>query len=433
MDSAQLRKLASGATARLSDANGDQLSVKLQDAKDNKDGMVDATVLTDGIQGAGEYTGQLSLDPLAEQAAALDVTVKARHHWLWALLVLFAGVTVGVGGTALYEARRRQTVLRLVLLDLGAWLQSTPTVDGLHDLPDELVGRAGTAPGSAKCSDSTLKALPRLYCEMGTAWTSGDLDKKSQSVQEMRCRAELWYRAAAEAARLRATHALLAGQALEKLEEEFEALLGQIKGALELESRETIDRVEAQAAVAEVFALAYDLWVGAGSDAALDPLKIYDGFEPADTRKLADFPRLVGRLRVQQLKIQTHATAPAYAITGAFGDGGQVPHILLSAPPGPALLIPPPWLPGGAEGAGTRVRHRLRVFDVVVYLSHLFMAAIAFLLPVYIATNFGTVDQYLAIFVAGFLGKVVLEQSLALVRSAQLTPTPQPAPARGAQ
>jgi hypothetical protein len=38
-----------------------------------------AAVRVSGIEHTGEYTGVLSLDPTNEDAAALDVTVKARH------------------------------------------------------------------------------------------------------------------------------------------------------------------------------------------------------------------------------------------------------------------------------------------------------------------------------------------------------------------
>jgi hypothetical protein len=62
------------------------------------------------------------------------------------------------------------------------------------------------------------------------------------------------------------------------------------------------------------------------------------------------------------------------------------------------------------------------------FTAHGLVAAFAFLLPVYIATNFGSIDQYLAMFAAGFLGKVALDQA-APVRSVRLAPSTKP-PAR---
>jgi hypothetical protein len=75
------------------------------------------------------------------------------------------------------------------------------------------------------------------------------------------------------------------------------------------------------------------------------------------------------------------------------------------------------------------MRRTVRAFDASVYLAHLLIAGIAFVLPVYALTNYGTVDQYLLTFTAGFLGKVVLDQSLALVRSTRLAPAAKPAEA----
>jgi hypothetical protein len=53
-------------------------------------------------------------------------------------------------------------------------------------------------------------------------------------------------------------------------------------------------------------------------------------------------------------------------------------------------------------------------------VSVLLFAAVAFLLPIYTATNFGNWEQYLSVFVAGILGTVVVEQGVLGV----LEPTP---------
>jgi hypothetical protein len=70
-----------------------------------------------------------------------------------------------------------------------------------------------------------------------------------------------------------------------------------------------------------------------------------------------------------------------------------------------------------------------RLPDAVVYLGALLVAAVAFVLPVYSATNFDTVEQYVGIFVAGALGKVLVDQGLALRATAADTAVDQDAPA----
>jgi hypothetical protein len=73
------------------------------------------------------------------------------------------------------------------------------------------------------------------------------------------------------------------------------------------------------------------------------------------------------------------------------------------------------WV-GGRAYDQTRRGHvvrrvKLKPLDVVVYCGALAFGAVAFLLPVYTATNFGTWEQYLSVFVAGIVGKVVVDQA----------------------
>jgi hypothetical protein len=72
-----------------------------------------------------------------------------------------------------------------------------------------------------------------------------------------------------------------------------------------------------------------------------------------------------------------------------------------------------------------RARKKQDQVDPRLYLPVLLFAAVAFLLPIYAATDFGTLEQYLSVFVAGILGNVVVDK--ALVQPAELPVADDPA------
>ena len=92
----------------------------------------------------GEYVGTVTLDPLVEKAAAQEVTLKVRDGLEWPLLALVAGMLLGVGGTWLYEARRRRDVLRIALVDAASWLQFVPRPKDCMTFRRILSGRTRT-------------------------------------------------------------------------------------------------------------------------------------------------------------------------------------------------------------------------------------------------------------------------------------------------
>jgi hypothetical protein len=85
-------------TTHLSSGDGGQLVAKLKVPDTNQAAPIAAQVGITAIGTAGEYTGVLSLDPIAAEAATLDLTVKARHAFVWPLLVLLLGALLSYGG-----------------------------------------------------------------------------------------------------------------------------------------------------------------------------------------------------------------------------------------------------------------------------------------------------------------------------------------------
>jgi hypothetical protein len=380
------QKLAASASARLASGNGDQLAVSLTGIEPRASELI-ARVRVDDIPRAGEYAGSLSLDPLADKAATVKLSVKARHHLLWPFVVLMLGLGVGVGGTWLYERRRRQALLRAELTQTGRWLADARAPEGLHDLGAELVGRDPDAdPAPQRCRPEA-KPLPALYCRIRSTWR--DLDACAEQVASLRARAELWYRAGTAINAMRAGEGAMGGNAQALVSEHDRDLVAELAMHVTEDDRPSVERLEAQAEVVEALALAWELHEKKGRPAGKDPFALYEHRGHPNARSAAVSRRLVGGLRGRQLELQQQQPLPPGTV----------------APPGPIALE--------RRGLG------LAFSDTAVFATHLLIAAVAFLLPVYAATSFGTPEQYLAVFAAGFLGKVVLDESLTLMRGAQ--------------
>jgi hypothetical protein len=106
-----------------------------------------------------------------------------------------------------------------------------------------------------------------------------------------------------------------------------------------------------------------------------------------------------------------------------------------ATPPAAGAETPePPWATeDGGYFLSQRIRKSVRVWDVFVFASHAGFAAVAYLLTIWVATQFGSWDQYLAVFAAGFIGKVALDQTLKPMRSTRLTPPAAAASADAAE
>lgn len=110
---ADTRKKLKLASARLSSDDGHQVTVAVNDPEGDKDVTVQVEV--EDIRHAGEYDGMLRLDPLDADSPTLAVTVKARHIWVWPLLLVIVsalGYSVGsswLGAYSKAKATSKQT------------------------------------------------------------------------------------------------------------------------------------------------------------------------------------------------------------------------------------------------------------------------------------------------------------------------------------
>jgi hypothetical protein len=402
-----------------------------------RQGLLEAKVEVDGIPRAGDYAGTLSVDPLDDKAAALEVTVKARHAFYFPVIALVLGMLLGVGGTSLYEIKRRRDVLRLALVDAGSWLQFTTGPNGLYTLQKELIGddiNADLFPSGTGCKGEQAKpALVKLYCDVGRARLRSTLDSRAVQVEQMLARIERWYRAGVALTALRKAVDLLPADAPASARSQSETLVNELAQEPTDDSELLLARVNAQAGVLEALAAALREW-RVRPEPDKDPASVYRQFPSAAERTLDESRKL--RVRLLDLRAELAARPDPTRRVEVMLVSTEQPFV--GAPPwsiatgaqtlseAEAQQLEPPWA-GDTGGLviSRRIRTSIRTADVAAFLAHATVAVVAFLIPLYIATTFGSWSDYAAVFAAGFLGKVALDKSLSPFRSTKLGPSSQ--------
>lgn len=125
------------------------------------------------------------------------------------------------------------------------------------------------------------------------------------------------------------------------------------------------------------------------------------------------------RLNQRERELQLHDQKTPIIRPNFFRIERSRPHPVLVTSPGDDLTTVRER-PVNYKDETSGLLRSLRFFDAFAFTASLLVAALAFLLPVYTATNFGTWDQYVGVFAAGFLSKVAIDQGLAPLRSTRL-------------
>lgn len=428
-DAAATLPIARKAAGRLATGDGRQLRVRLKNVRAPEGSTMRLMGrLTSGkIPGAGEYTGTLSLDPLDEKAASAEITLKARHYWLWPWFALLFGIGAGVLGTWLYDAYRRRSVLRIALIEAAEQLIGSPHRSDVFNIRRPLLEtRAGDlTPSATEChrsSPTEMGEVPRLWCKLRGATLAETLDELQDGVEDVTRRVDVWKRAA--------DGALLLGAALDELpptaptvvRSQSEQLLRDIKEnePSKADADATVQRLHGQSAVLRAFTQTWKVYVALGSPTGMNPGGLYEAAEDAATRSAEASRQLAARLREHELALQMRGPSATGDSMLFFRDevAGRARMLVTSSGDDPILGLTATTSAYGEEAR--RLKRGLRIGDFSIFLGTLVVASLAFLLPVYTATNFGTLDQYFAVFAAGFLGKVAVDQGLAPIRSTRL-------------
>ena len=428
-DPAAARNEANNPGGSLVSGGGETAPAQLNDFKVGT-GTLTATLRVEGVN-QGEYAGTVTLNPLVEKAAAQEVTLKVRDGLEWPLIVLVLGMLAGVGGTWLYEARRRRDVLRIAVVDAASWLQFVPQPSGLYDLQTELVGQDPNTklfPTSRECRfGKPSLEVQKLYCRIQHAYIPESLDTRTKEVQNLLARIDRWYRAGQAVGALRASD--------KKLDDDSELALvkRESEGLLEMLSEEPtgkdaeliLAKVQAQAEVVSTLAKTWALYKAADSPKNLSPVPVYEAAGGAAERTPEQSSALVFRLRAHQAKLPEPPSFGTLDVREAFfgAPGWSLGTDQATPPKAGAEAVEPPWATDdGGYLLSQRIRRSLRVWDAFVFVAHAGFAALAYVLPIWVATQFGSWEQYLGVFAGGFIGKVALDQTRGAVRSTRLAP-----------
>jgi hypothetical protein len=428
-DPESVRNAANNPSGSLVSGGGDTARAELTDFQVTEETLT-AILQVDGLD-EGEYAGTVTLNPLIEKAAAQELTVKVHDGFEWPLLVLVLGMLAGVGGTWAYEARRRRDVLRIALVDAGVWLQFVPPSAGVYDLQKELVGpdpNATLFPSAKECARATPSlGVPKLYCAIQGAYTTEKLDDRTKEVETMLARIDRWYRAGQVVNALRVAVAKLDDD-LAEVKSESNALAATLaEEPAGADAELTLTMVQAQADVVNVLAETWRLYEAAGSPDGLSPLPIYQAGGAAVDRTPEQSRALVLRLRTLQARLRAAAAfgIPSLDVTRIGAPAWSLGTDQATPTAAEAQIAEPPWASEEAGGyfLSQRIRRSLRIWDLFVFVAHAAVATIAYLLPIWVATQFGSWEQYLGVFAAGFVGKVALDQTLRPMRSTRLAPS----------
>jgi hypothetical protein len=254
------------------------------------------------------------------------------------------------------------------------------------------------------------------------------LNDRTEDVQELLARIDRWYRAGQAADALRAAIGRIADeQELSLVRRQSQELLEGLgseptgKGA-EL----TLTKVQAQAEVVEALAKTWALFKASSAPPDLSPLPIYTEAGGAAERTPEQSSALVFRLRTHQSKLPQ----PTMFLTLDVGEavlgapGWSLGTDQRTPSSAGAQTAKPPWATeDGGYFLSRRIRRSLRLWDTFIFVAQASFAAVAYVLPIWVATQFGSWEQYLGIFVGGFIGKVALDQTRGAVRSTRLAPS----------
>jgi hypothetical protein len=188
---------------RLSSETGGTLKLSLSDA-DKQGATTEATIKATDITATGNYEGDLTLDPDAESPQAIPVTVRVQDLWMWPLAVLLLGVAAGYGLSKWYDRYRARELLRSALAgardDYNAARGQIPAGcqytlgEAFPSDPPSWGHKLGIPQLQARISncDQLNVEAERLYCEIGKARSQEELDEVSKKVTDLVQRVAAW-------------------------------------------------------------------------------------------------------------------------------------------------------------------------------------------------------------------------------------------------
>jgi hypothetical protein len=181
-------------TVLLRNDDGHDVAVTLSDLR-NENGIVTATLKADDVPPPGKYTGALPLSA-ASAKPKIDVTVRSRHWWFWAVLAVLFGSLLGGLLPLMSGIWRRKELLRA---ELKGVLESYKDVRDNKAAPPQhwdLDDAVGPEPWFRDewMALPELQGAAGLYSSIRWSRTDADLDEITAQVVDLTARISRWLR-----------------------------------------------------------------------------------------------------------------------------------------------------------------------------------------------------------------------------------------------
>lgn len=394
--------------------NGEAAAVRLRrPAQGVGDGLWTMELEVTDVDRSGDYAGVLRLNPSADEGPELEVTVAVQDFIVWPLLAIIAGALLGGVGRRYIEIRRTRARVLAVLSEAIAAYDAAE-----KDAPaslSRLYGDVGIPYGRTRLpagGGAQAPAVEDIIRRVRHAVTASGRQEAVDDAAALTARLKRWVdlRNAVVALETVKAGALLTPDLADTLAtHDAEALLRDEPPAIDdvddVAARITLldEQKEILLLIAEVWKVRAKVSGTAPPDtvARFDPREIYRRGPGLGNRRREDVALLLHRLEDARRRLlwlagelpqdEDHAAA---AVAGA-GDERREAGARRAAEP---VIVPSP----------EELEADVQSWDLAMFAVSVVVIGLAYLIPLYIGKAYGSWDQYLTAFAAGFAGTVVI-------------------------
>lgn len=393
---------------RLGSGKGHELTAAVESVGSLVDDRATVEIEARDIGEAGEYSGPLSFDPLADDAAKLDVTVKVQHSFVWAFLTVLLSGWLGRILLQRIGLNQRKEKLTAALGDVEkryreACSSTPPTQGRLYDLEKALGG------------GDVQRRIDDALAEVANANDPDSLTTAAAHADELVGRIGRWI------AVHDALQALLSSYDPENVSRGAGIVrdTGELLGDAAFEPRDdkAAERLaaslEGQAAVVTVYDAAraadgIEIRDGEESDALVTPDTIYAEYPRARARGRRDTAFLVSDLHAYAVAAPRVTERPdrMFAVRADMLESVLDPRVVVETLV--SLFRPRPYRPPSTQEVIAGLRRQTRTASLIVFLA----TAVTYVLTVWAGKDWGTPMDYITAVLAGIGGAAALNWDL---------------------
>ena len=444
------RDIDAPATVLLGSSSGQTTTATLKASGVNR-----ATVSDARIPRPGKYSGSLVLDPNAKDKQTLAVTVESQDALIWPLIVLLLGALVGGVLTRRYEITRGARLLGSSLTDaIAPYLAARAHQDEprpSHFYLEELLARPGSGESDAAAQQPRPRPfggpqmpseiVPRLYWRTFGIDTTEALTNLAADIKQTTDRFARWARLDTAAQALKRELAFLDRVDPPRVDAERLVDLTADEPADDADTAARVAKMSDQARVLEIYQLVarrFDRakqqepgW--AARHPSVDPARIYAAAAAIDLRTPGQSAQLrLDLVRAERLLMYPDRLPDESRTDHSPEDWRDLENVI-----GPRRVAVE------GEGLGSRllphfaaplvlrfqspeqVRRAVREWDWVVFWSLSALTALAYLLPLYVGKDYGSLTDYIGAFVVGATVPAAISWAIIpYARAMTVSPTP---------